>query len=306
MVTTLSPASETFLANMERVQQQVADASAQVSSGRKVNVASDAPDEIDAILQLRANIAHNSQIKSNLALATADANAADSALTSATKLMDRAVTLGSQGATFTLDATGRQSIAAEVQSLQDQMLAISRTVVQGRYIFSGDAGGSPAYAADPAAPNGVDRLLTSPATQRVEDPSGGSFAVGQTAQDIFDSRNADDSFATGNVFAALNSLQVALQNNDTAGITTAVGMLKQASDHLNTAQAFYGAVENRLTDASNFADQYDVQLQAELSQKQDADVASAAMLLNQGNIQLQAAFQMQAKMPHTSLFDFLG
>jgi len=306
MVTTLSPASETFLANMERVQQQVADASAQVSSGRKVNVASDAPDEIDAILQLRANIAHNSQIKSNLALATADANAADSALTSATKLMDRAVTLGSQGATFTLDATGRQSIAAEVQSLQDQMLAISRTVVQGRYIFSGDAGGSPAYAADPAAPNGVDRLLTSPATQRVEDPSGGSFAVGQTAQDIFDSRNADDSFATGNVFAALNSLQVALQNNDTAGITTAVGMLKQASDHLNTAQAFYGSVENRLTDASNFADQYDVQLQAELSQKQDADVASAAMLLNQGNIQLQAAFQMQAKMPHTSLFDFLG
>ena len=306
MVTTLSPASETFLANMERVQQQVADASAQVSSGRKVNVASDAPDEIDAILQLRANIAHNSQIKSNLALATADANAADSALTSATKLMDRAVTLGSQGATFTLDATGRQSIAAEVQSLQDQMLAISRTVVQGRYIFSGDADGSPAYAADPAAPNGVDRLLTSPATQRVEDPSGGSFAVGQTAQDIFDSRNADDSFATGNVFAALNSLQVALQNNDTAGITTAVGMLKQASDHLNTAQAFYGSVENRLTDASNFADQYDVQLQAELSQKQDADVASAAMLLNQGNIQLQAAFQMQAKMPHTSLFDFLG
>ena len=306
MVTTLSPASETFLANMERVQQQVADASAQVSSGRKVNVASDAPDEIDAILQLRANIAHNSQIKSNLALATADANAADSALTSATKLMDRAVTLGSQGATFTLDATGRQSIAAEVQSLQDQMLAISRTVVQGRYIFSGDAGGSPAYAADPAAPNGVDRLLTSPATQRVEDPSGGSFAVGQTAQNIFDSRNADDSFATGNVFAALNSLQVALQNNDTAGITTAVGMLKQASDHLNTAQAFYGSVENRLTDASNFADQYDVQLQAELSQKQDADVASAAMLLNQGNIQLQAAFQMQAKMPHTSLFDFLG
>ena len=306
MVTTLSPASETFLANMERVQQQVADASAQVSSGRKVNVASDAPDEIDAILQLRANIAHNSQIKSNLALATADANAADSALTSATKLMDRAVTLGSQGATFTLDATGRQSIAAEVQSLQDQMLAISRTVVQGRYIFSGDAGGSPAYAADPAAPNGVDRLLTSPATQRVEDPSGGSFAVGQTAQDIFDSRNADDSFATGNVFAALNSLQVALQNNDTAGITTAVGMLKQASDHLNTAQAFYGSVENRLTDVSNFADQYDVQLQAELSQKQDADVASAAMLLNQGNIQLQAAFQMQAKMPHTSLFDFLG
>ncbi|HXB74880.1 MAG TPA: flagellin [Candidatus Acidoferrales bacterium] len=306
MVTNLSPASAAFLVNVERVQQQIADATQQISSGKKVNVASDAPDEIDAILQLRSDIAHNSQIQSNLGLAKTDANAADSALTSATKLMDRAITLGSQGANFTLDATGRQSLAAEVQSLQDQMLATSRTTVQGRYIFSGDADNAPAYVSDPTAANGVDRLVTAPATQRVEDPSGGSFAVGKTAQDIFDSRNADDSLAPDNVFASLNSLRLALQNNDTAGITTAVQSLHQASDHLNTAQAFYGSVENRITDASNFADQYDVQLQTQLSQKQDADVAAEAMLMNQGNIQLQASFQMQGKMPHTTLFDFLA
>ena len=306
MVTNLSPASQAFLVNIERVQQQVADATQQVSSGRRVNVASDAPDEVDAILQLRADIARNSQIKSNLGLAKADADAADAALTSASQLMDRAITLGSQGATFTLDASGRQSIAAEVQSLQDQMLAISRTTVQGRYIFSGDSDNSPAYASDPSAATGVDRLLTAPATQRVEDPSGGSFAVGKTAQDIFDHRNDDDSLASDNVFAALNNLRTALENNDTDGITVAVGALHDASDHLNASQAFYGSVQNRIADATNYADQYDVQLQTELSQKQDADVAQEAMLMSQGNIQLEAAFQMQAKMPHTSLFDFLG
>ena len=306
MVTNLSPASQAFLVNIERVQQQVADATQQVSSGRRVNVASDAPDEVDAILQLRADIARNSQIKSNLGLAKADADAADAALTSASQVMDRAITLGSQGATFTLDASGRQSIAAEVQSLQDQMLAISRTTVQGRYIFSGDSDNSPAYASDPSAATGVDRLLTAPATQRVEDPSGGSFAVGKTAQDIFDHRNDDDSLASDTVFAALNNLRTALENNDTDGITAAVGALHDASDHLNASQAFYGSVQNRIADATNYADQYDVQLQTELSQKQDADVAQEAMLMSQGNIQLEAAFQMQAKMPHTSLFDFLG
>jgi flagellar hook-associated protein 3 FlgL len=306
MVTNLSPASAVFLANMARIQKQIADASQQVSSGKRVNVASDAPDEIDAILQLRADTARNTQIKTNLGLAKTSADAADTALSSASQLLDKAVTLGSQGANFTLDATGRQSIAAEVQSLQDQMVAISRTTVQGRYIFSGDTDGSPAYAADPSAPNGVDRLLTAPATQRAEDPSGGSFAVGKTAQDIFDSRNPDDSAASGNVFAALNSLRLSLLNNDPAAITTAVGMLHAASDHLNTAQAFYGSVENRITDAGTFSDQYDVQLQTELSQKQDADVTSAVMIMTQGNTQLQAAFQMEAKMPRTSLFDFLG
>jgi hypothetical protein len=38
----------------------------------------------------------------------------------------------------------------------------------------------------------------------------------------------------------------------------------------------------------------------------DADITSAALVMSQGATQLQAAFQMQAKMPHTSLFDFLA
>jgi flagellar hook-associated protein 3 FlgL len=306
MTTNLNPSSEIFLANMDRVQRQVSVAEQQTSSGKKVNVASDAPDQIGAILQLRANLARNTQITSNLGLATADANAADNALNAATKLMDRAVTLGAQGASSTLDASGRQNLALEVQSLQDQMLAISRTTVQDQYIFSGDQNSGPSYGADPTAANGVARLSTASATLRVEDPSGGSFAAGQTAQTIFDSRNPDDSLAPDNVFAALNGLRVALQNNDTAGITTAVDAVQQASGHLSSSQAFYGTVENRISDAANFASQYDVQLQTELSQKVDADITSAALVMNQGAIQLQAAFQMQAKMPHTTLFDFLA
>jgi flagellar hook-associated protein 3 FlgL len=306
MTTNLSPSSEIFLANMDRVQKQVSTAEQQASSGKRVSVASDAPDQIDAILQLRANMARNTQITTNLGLATSDASAADNALSSATQLMDRATTLGAQGANATMSASDRQAIGLEVQSLQDQMLAISRTTVQGRYIFSGDQDGGPAYASDSTAANGVQRLSTAPATRRMEDPSGGSFAVGQTAQSIFDNRNADDSLAPDNVFAALNSLRAALQNNDTAGITTAVGAIKQASGHLNDSQAFYGTVENRISDATSFASKYDVQLQTELSQKVDADITSAALLMNQGTIQLQAAFQMQGKMPHSTLFDFMA
>jgi flagellar hook-associated protein 3 FlgL len=306
MITNLSPSSEIFLANTDRVQRQVAVAEQQASSGKKVNVASDAPDQIGAILQLRANMARNTQITSNLGVATADANSADNALNAATKLMDRAVTLATQGASSTMDASGRQNLATEVQSLQDQMLAISRTTVQGQYIFSGDPNGGPPYGADPTAANGVVRLSTVSATLRVEDPSGGSFAATQTAQTIFDSRNPDDSLAPGNVFAALNGLRVALQNNDTDGITTAVGAIQQASSHIGSSQAFYGTVENRISNAANFASQYDTQLQTELSQKVDADITSAALVMSQGATQLQAAFQMQAKMPHTSLFDFLA
>lgn len=306
MISNLSPSSQAFLANMDRLQQAVSEATLQTSSGKRVNVASDAPGELATILQLRTDEVHNSQIQSNLGVAKADADAADSALGSATQLMDRATVLATQGANFTTDATGRQSIADEVESLLDQMTAISNTAVQGRYIFGGDQDGTPPYAVDLTQPNGVSRLTSSPATSQVENASGSSFAVSQNAQDIFDARNSDDTLAGDNVFAALNNLRLSLLSNDTAQITAASASLQLASDHLNTAQAFYGTVENRITDATNYSANYDVQLQTELSQKQDADVTSAALAITQGNTQLEAAFQMQAKMPHTSLFDFMG
>jgi len=306
MISSLNPSSEAFLGNIDRLQRTIEEASRQVSSGKRVNVASDAPSEIDTILQLRTGQARNQQIQANLAVAKTDAAAADNALNSATKLMDRARSLAAQGASFTLDASGRQSLAGEAQSLLEQMVAISRTTVQGRYVFGGDSDDSPPYQVDLTADNGVTRLTNAPATRRVEDSSGGSFAVAKSAAEIFDARNADDSLATGNVFAALNSLRTGLLANDTTQITTASSAIEVAARQLNLSQAFYGTVQNRIDDASNYSSAYDMQLKIELGQKQDADVTAAALAITQGNTQLQAAFAMQAKMPRTTLFDFMG
>ena len=306
MISNLSPANEAFIANIDRVQRSVADAILQTSSGKRVNVASDAPNEIDTILQLRTDDVRNSQIQENLGVAQADAAAADGALTSATQLMDRATVLAAQGANFTLDATGRQNIAGEIQSLQEQMTSISNTTVQGRYIFGGDQDSTPPYAVDLTAANGVSQLTDSPASRQVESAAGGSFAVSQNAQDVFDSRNPDGTFASDNVFAALNNLRLGLLANDTSQITAASASVQLASTHLNTAQAFYGTVENRITDATNYSANYNVQIQTELSQKQDADVTSDALAITQGNTQIQAAFMMQSKMPNTTLFDFMA
>src|SRR5437879_1027088 len=104
MISNLTPSAEAFLANMQRVQRNVEQANRQVTSGKRVNVASDAPDQIDGILQLRADQMRNTQIQANLAVAKTDTDAADGALASAVKIMDRARTLGAQGANFTLDA----------------------------------------------------------------------------------------------------------------------------------------------------------------------------------------------------------
>lgn len=306
MISNLNPQDQYFLASVDRVQTMVSEASQQMSSGKRVNVASDDPDVVSELLQLRSSLQKNTQITANLTLAQSDANIAQSALNSATQLMDTAVSLASQGATATTDAAGRQSLAGQVESVLEEMVSYSRTQSAGRYVFSGDQDTAPAYQLDLANSNGVDQLSAASATRLVENPAGGSFAVSQTAQQIFDDRNPDGTPASDNVFAALNGLRNALLNNDTSAITTSIDSLKQASNHLNSSLAFYGNVQNRIQDATSFAGNYDVQLQTQISQLQDADVASAALELSQGNVQIQAAFQMEANLPRTTLFSYLS
>lgn len=319
---TLSPSAALFLANVERIQQRLAHANNEISSGKRINVASDEPDQIASLLQLRADLQRNTQIQANLVLASTDVTTADNTLSAAASLLDLAIRLGAQGANDTQTASTRNAIAQQLEALQAQMVGFSQTQVLGRYIFSGDQDGSAAYQlkllpppdpanppappVDPATVTGVEKLSSFAATRQVEDPAGGSFAVSKTAQEIFDSTNADGTPAADNVFAALNSLRLALLTNSQSGITKAVDSLHAASAHLNDMLAFYGTVANRITAANTFAESYGIQLQTEISHTEDADAASAALEQAQANIQLQAAFQMQGRMPTQTLFDFLA
>lgn len=307
MITNLDPQNAQFLTDINLIQEKISQANNQVSSGLQITVASDAPDEIGTLLQLRANQLHNSQIQSNLTLAQTNAQAADNALSSSIQLMDTATSLATEGASATADATTRSSLAQQVESILQQMVSNSQTNVQGIYIFSGDEGNTPQYTWDPTGADPVVAVHDAPSTQQIENPAGGTFAASLTAQQIFDDQDPTTGLpATDNVFNALNTLVTALQNNDTAGIANSIPLLQAASIHLNTSEAFYGNVENQIQNASNFASNYDVQLQTEISNIQDADIPSAATELTEANTQLQAAMEMQGQMPHSSLFNYLG
>ncbi len=306
MISSISPASQIFLAGVDQIQQRISQANQQVTSGLKISVASDAPDQIGDLLQLRANEAQDTQIQSNLGLEQTNAQSADNALSSAIQLMDSVTQIAAEGASSTQTADTRTTLGQQVQGLLSQMVDLSQTQVQGRFIFSGDDDQSPSYQLDLSAPNGVDQLSTAASTRQIQNPEGGTFPASLTAQQIFDDQNPDGSAAPDNVFAALNSLSTALLNNDTAGITAAQTMVQQASTHLNDSQSFYGNVENQIQSASTYATTYSTQLQTQIGGIEDADVASAATELTEANTQLQAAFEAQAKMPTTSLFSYMG
>jgi flagellar hook-associated protein 3 FlgL len=296
MIPTVSPSGQLFLADISNVQSQINTAERQVSSGLKISQPSDSPEQMEALMQIRADLDRNTQVTNNLSVVKSETDPAEKALETATQLMDRATSLAAQGANGTETATSRTAMAQEVTGLLQQMVGLSQTQVLGRYVFSGDQPSLASYQIDLAAPNGVDRLITPTATRQVVDASGVSFTVAHTAQNIFDHRNPDDSLAPDNVFAALNNLIVNLQSNNQGGITTALNSLHTAGDYLQV----------RIQDAQTFSSNYQVQLQTQLSQVQDADITQAAIQLSQSTTQLNAAMSAEAKIPRSSLFDFLA
>jgi flagellar hook-associated protein 3 FlgL len=306
VTTNLDPAMQLFLVNINRVQQQLNQASAEVSSGKKVNEPSDDPSQVEDLLQLRANQQHNQQIQSNLTLANSNAEAADNTISSSIQLMDQAVQLGTEGANSSSDGIDMTDLSQQVGEILDEMVSYSQTAVNGQYIFSGDQGQEPTYQVDATAPDGVDQLSDAPATQQIENPAGGSFPAALNAQQIFDARNADGTPASGNVFAALSGLESDLASGNTQAVAQDVTSVQAASAYLNQQEAFYGQVESRIQAAQSFSTNYDTQLQTEISGIQDADIPTAVMQLTESQTDLQASFEMEAELPHKTLFDYLG
>jgi flagellar hook-associated protein 3 FlgL len=304
MISGLDPINEQFLASINSLQDRLNAAQLQLSSGLRVNKASDAPQQVGDIFQARADLSHATQIDQNLGIVKAQADAADSALQQAVQVLDQAGTIGVQGDGDT--ASGQLgTLANQVQGLISQLVSITRTTVDGVYIFSGDQGASPAYQVNTASPNGVDRLIKTQATAQAADPTGTTFQVAKTAQDLFDQRDSSDNFTPQNAFAALKNLQTALQSGNTASISSAIDGVHTASTYLNQQLGFYGEAQNRIDSAITLAKKFEVQDQTKLSSLQDADIPTVAIQMTQENTALSAAMSARAKRPNTSLFDYL-
>src|SRR6185295_13102331 len=304
MLQSFDPVREKFLADLASLNERINRTQGELTSGVRISRPSDDPTAVGDVLQLQSDIGRVTQVTANLNSVKSEVDSASGVVQDAVSLLDQARTLGAQGASSTLSAEGRTALAAQAQQILSALVDASRATFAGRYLFSGDSSSQPAYDINLASPTGVTRLLTAPATRLIQDANGVVFAVSQTAQDLFDHRNPDDSIAADNVFAAVNSLRLALLNNDQPGTVAASAAVQKAQEYLNQQGTFYGAVQNRVATALDIAQKFQLQWKSALSDARDTDITAAATDLAQERLTQQAALQAQASMPHSSLFDF--
>jgi flagellar hook-associated protein 3 FlgL len=296
-----------FLNGLANLQQEQTQTQIELSSGYQINDAADSPSQTPELIQLGSTLAAVQDYQTNLSNVQTEATAADSALGSGISLIQNAVSLATQGASSTATAATNQTLAIQVQSIQQQLVALANTTVAGRAIFGGDQDQSPPYQYDATSAAGVDSLTPGTSSRTIVNTLGETVYQPLTAQQIFDPVDAAGAPTANNTFAALQSLETALQANNHTGVASALASLQAGSTYVGQQQAYYGASEQRLTNEQTSAANQVTALQAQIGGIRDTNVAQAATDLTQDSADQSAAVGAESEISQQkTLFDYLG
>lgn len=285
------------LARMARTQDRL-------SSARRIEVPSDDPAGHAVATRLSARLAATEQFRRQATAARTSLESAEGLLGDFVSLTGRAQELAVAGANGSLGTTERTSLAAEVDQLLEEAVALANTNDGRRYPLGGqetlDAplsvtrNGTGQITAATWNPRGVDGAIEVDVADglTVQTNVGGTSVLGDDADSTF-------------LPALLVRLRDALAADDLGTVSGLIADLGTAQTRLGDAQGITGGrlriVERALSDL----DTEEVAARTALSAVQDADVASLAVELSQQEAVYRAALHAASRALQPSLLEFL-
>lgn len=286
-----------LLASLEQNQQLINGDLAEISSGQSVTVPSDNPAASALLVENADQTAAADQYLRSIGSVMGELQNADSALNSVATVLQRAVSLGVEGANGTVNSSDRQAIAGEVQGIQSQLLSLANLSYQGNYVFAGTATGAAPYVLDSTSPSGVSYVGNS----GVNSLTVGNRYKLQTnlpGSQLFSSAGND-------VFQAIQDLITGLQNNDTNAISTAVSEVSNGLSYISGQRVFYGNTVNQLNSQQTYLNGEATQLAQQQNTLGAADLPSVISNLESAEVARQATLQIIGQTQQTNLFNYI-
>lgn len=274
---------QTNLSELSRLQEQA-------TSQRAFLAPSDDPAAATTALRLHGDQQRNAQYARNIGDGLAWLTAADSAITAGTALLGRVRTLTLQGANDgAMDATAREAIAVELESIRAEMLATANTTVAGRSVFAGTSD-APAFAADTA----YSGIPGSEVVRQISDA--GSIRVDSDGAAVF---------GTGaeSVFALIDRIVSDLR----AGVNVGprIEEIDQRRDAMLGAQGTVGARQAQIERAKEATVQDAVSLEARRAAVEDVDSVEVLVRLQAQELVYRSALAVTGRVLQPSLMEFL-
>jgi flagellar hook-associated protein 3 FlgL len=293
--------------SLQRVQQQYAQYSQQISSGDAITTVGQNPSGSAMILDFQSTINQNTQYLSSINTSMSYLQSASTAATSLGTNVTQLMQLAQEGMSGTQSTTSDQAIVAQVNSIYSSLVNLGNTQVQGKYVFGGSATSTQPFTA-PVAPataiqyNGNNSTINVTVGQNATTPTnipGDTLFLGGAAPASIG--------GSGDVFNATQSLATALASGDTAGIQTAYNDLKAINDHVTEAVTQLGSWESGINAQEATLTSINTNLQTVQSSVQSVSMSAAITNLDQASLSQQATLSAMSKMSsQTNLFSLIG
>jgi flagellar hook-associated protein 3 FlgL len=287
-----------LLYELSATQQQQNEALEQISSGRKIMLPSDDPAGMAALIQNRSSARNNDQFTQNLEAIKPVLQMADSALGSVVTGLQRAITLGVEGATGTLSESDRKSVAAELTGIRDNVLSLANSSYGGSYLFAGTAIKTLPFVTDPNSSSGI-----------VYQGNANTVAISCSENRILASNMGGEAIFTspnGDVFQALNDLITAMNNNDPAAASTANSDLRSAFDNVTSCRVFFGNALSQIEDDGAILANDKISLTEQENSIAGADPAESISSLLSAETARNATLAATGQVSKLSLLDYLN
>ncbi len=284
-----------LLSALQLTQQQINADLQQIASGQSVQAPSDNPAAAAMLVRNAGETAADDQFRRSISSVQGEMQNADSALSSVVTALQRAITLGVEGANGTLNSTDRAAIAVEVQGIQSQLLSLANLSYQGKYVFAGTATQTAPYVVDASAPAGV-RYVGNDTTNRVTVGRQLSLPANLPGSQLFSAPGHD-------IFQAVQDLITGLGTG--TGVDTAVTTIQRAYDHLNTQRVFFGNAVNQLDSQNSYLNNESMQLAQQQTAIGGADLPAVISNLASAQTSREATLAAVGRIGQTNLFDYL-
>jgi len=283
-----------LISALSQLQQQQSTSTLELATGSRINKPSDDPASAALLTQIDNLSSQVDSFQRSVSSIAGELQTADSTMNSVVEALQRAISLGVEGANGTLSDSDRADVSAELQGIQSQLLSLANTTYQGQFIFAGTSGTQP-YVADPASPSGITYQGNND-VNFVTIGNSYQLQVNLPGSKIFNGAGAD-------VFQSMQNLITALNTN--TGVDTAVTQLRAAYDNVNDQRVFYGNAINQTTAQQTVLSTENLDLSQQQNTVGAADLASVSSQIVNDNIAQQATLEAIGRTPQTSLFDYL-
>jgi flagellar hook-associated protein 3 FlgL len=271
-------------ANLSRMQ----DLQAQLSSGKRISVASDDPSGTATAMTFRSQQAADVQYLRNIDQVSARLGVTDNTLTQLSERLRGVRDLLVQGGNAALGADSRSALAAQASALKSEIVDLYNTTYLDRPIFGGTVPGlqavDPATGAYVGNDQSVLTRISRDATVRIDVK--GTDVAADTTPAMLD-RIIVDLGSTASIPSA-----------DFADLDAALFKVKQALGDVGARAARVDATKTNV-------DSHRLDLVARISENEDLDLPAAIMNLQSQQVAYQSALGASAKILQTSLVDFL-